>query len=65
MVVARELTKVFEEFFRGTTQEACEYFQKKTPKGEFVLMLGSENRHNKKRYESEETEDSSEAFDQE
>lgn len=65
MVVARELTKVFEEFFRGTTQEACEYFQKKTPKGEFVLMLGPENRHNKKRYESEETEDSPEAFDQE
>lgn len=40
MVIARELTKIYEEFFRGTTEQALEYFQKKTPKGEFVLMLG-------------------------
>lgn len=40
MVVARELTKIFEEFFRGTTEEAKAHFAKKTPKGEFVLMLG-------------------------
>lgn len=39
MVVARELTKIFEEFFRGTVTEAAEYFQKKSPKGEFVLMI--------------------------
>lgn len=41
MVVARELTKIYEEFFRGTTEEALAYFQNKTPKGEFVLMLGA------------------------
>lgn len=40
LVVARELTKIYEEFFRGTTQQALEHFQKKSPKGEFVLMLG-------------------------
>ena len=39
MVIARELTKIYEEFFRGTTEQALEYFQMKTPKGEFVIML--------------------------
>jgi len=43
MVVARELTKIYEEFFRGTPQQALEHFQKKTPKGEFVIMLGAEH----------------------
>lgn len=41
MVIARELTKIYEEFFRGTTGQAMEYFQNKTPKGEFVLMLAA------------------------
>jgi len=41
VVVAREITKIYEEFFRGTTNQAAEYFSKKTPKGEFVVMLGS------------------------
>lgn len=41
LTVARELTKIHEEFFRGTTKEALEHFQKKNPKGEFVLMLGN------------------------
>lgn len=40
MVVARELTKIYEEFFRGTTEQAAEHFRSKTPKGEFVVMLG-------------------------
>ncbi len=40
MVIARELTKMFEEFFRGTTGEALAHFEKKSPKGEFVVMLG-------------------------
>ncbi len=41
LVVARELTKIYEEFFRGTAQDAYEHFTKKQPKGEFVLMLGA------------------------
>ena len=41
IVVARELTKIFEEFFRGTPQEALQHFQQKPPKGEFVILLGS------------------------
>ena len=40
IVVARELTKIYEEFFRGTTEEAYLHFQQKPPKGEFVVLLG-------------------------
>ncbi len=39
VVIARELTKMFEEFFRGTTQEASAHFKSKPPKGEFVVLL--------------------------
>jgi 16S rRNA (cytidine1402-2'-O)-methyltransferase len=39
MVIARELTKIHEEFFRGTVAEAYEYFQKKQPRGEFVILM--------------------------
>ena len=39
LVVARELTKMHEEFFRGTTEEALAHFEKKSIKGEFVLIL--------------------------
>lgn len=38
VVLARELTKKFESFYRGTAKEILE--ELKTPKGEFVLILG-------------------------
>ena len=41
ITVARELTKIFEEFYRGTAKEAYEYFSKKGIKGEFVIILGA------------------------
>ena len=41
LVVARELTKIYEEFFRGTAKEAYDYYSKKGQKGEFVIMLGA------------------------
>ena len=37
--ISRELTKLFEETFRGTVAEAISYFDAKNPKGEFVLIL--------------------------
>ncbi len=40
LVIAREITKIHEEFLRGTVQELAEHFKKQTPRGEFVLMLG-------------------------
>lgn len=42
IVIGRELTKIHEEFFRGTAKEALEHFNKATrPKGEFVVMVGA------------------------
>lgn len=44
LVIARELTKIHEEYFHGTAKEAYDHFRgpdgKKKPKGEFVVMLG-------------------------
>ena len=37
--VSRELTKLFEETFRGTIKESIEHFEKNKPKGEFVIVL--------------------------
>lgn len=39
--VCREITKIYEEAVRGTTQEAIVYFTNKPPKGEFVLVIGA------------------------
>jgi 16S rRNA (cytidine1402-2'-O)-methyltransferase len=38
-VLARELTKLHEEFWRGTLGEAIARYQKETPKGEFTLVV--------------------------
>jgi 16S rRNA (cytidine1402-2'-O)-methyltransferase len=40
--VARELTKKFETYHRGTAAEVLAYFQSHTPKGEIVLLVHSE-----------------------
>jgi 16S rRNA (cytidine1402-2'-O)-methyltransferase len=39
LVVARELTKVHEELFRGTVGEAIEQFTGRRPQGEFTLVV--------------------------
>ncbi len=39
VVVARELTKMFEEFQRGSAQSVLDHFSKKTPKGEITLLI--------------------------
>jgi len=39
MSVSRELSKMFEETIRGTVAEVQQYFETKTPKGEFVLVV--------------------------
>lgn len=44
-VVAREITKKFEEFQRGSLKELWQHFKKNTPKGECtVLVEGAEGR---------------------
>ncbi|MBC7876286.1 MAG: 16S rRNA (cytidine(1402)-2'-O)-methyltransferase [Anaerolineales bacterium] len=37
--VAREMTKMFEEFWRGPVSSAIEYFKSKEPRGEFTLVI--------------------------
>jgi len=42
--ISRELTKLHEETFRGSLQEAILYFEQKPPKGEFVLCLSGKSK---------------------
>lgn len=37
--IGREMTKLHEEFFRGTLPEARQYFENKPPRGEFTLVV--------------------------
>ena len=39
LVVAREMTKIHEEFFRGTASETLEYFSGKKIKGEITVVV--------------------------
>lgn len=41
--VARELTKVFETYHRGSAAAVLEEFKAKPPKGEMVLLIGGQN----------------------
>lgn len=38
--ICREITKIYEEAWRGTIPDAVHYFTDKKPKGEFVLVIG-------------------------
>jgi 16S rRNA (cytidine1402-2'-O)-methyltransferase len=42
--VSRELTKIYEENFRGTIDEALQYYTKKGVKGEIVLILSGKTK---------------------
>ncbi|NKE70504.1 16S rRNA (cytidine(1402)-2'-O)-methyltransferase [Candidatus Manganitrophus noduliformans] len=46
VVVAREITKMFEEFIRGTVTEVLEKIGKKTVKGEITLVVGGNREEN-------------------
>lgn len=39
IVCARELTKIHEEFIRGSVKEVIEYFNQNDPRGEFVVLV--------------------------
>ena len=40
--VAREMTKMFEEFWRGPISGALAHFQSQSPRGEFTLVVGGQ-----------------------
>lgn len=39
IVAARELTKIHEEFVRGSIEEVTNYFNENAPRGEFVILV--------------------------
>lgn len=39
LIVAKELTKIYEEIWSGAVKEAMDYFQKEKGKGEFVIIV--------------------------
>ena len=43
LCVARELTKKFEEFRRGTAAQLLSHYESKSPKGEITLVIAGEN----------------------
>jgi 16S rRNA (cytidine1402-2'-O)-methyltransferase len=43
LVVAREITKIFEEFASGSPAELLDHFSKKNPKGEFVVIMAGKD----------------------
>lgn len=42
--VAREMTKMFEEYWRGDVRGAVEYFKAQAPRGEFTLVVEGRSR---------------------
>ena len=42
--VSRELTKMFEETIRGTAKEVLDFYSKKPPKGEIVIVVGGKTK---------------------
>ena len=49
IAVARELTKKFEEIFRGYVSEAIEKFQAAPPRGEFTIVIAGKEQSRKER----------------
>jgi 16S rRNA (cytidine1402-2'-O)-methyltransferase len=47
-VIAREMTKKFEEFIRGGITDLITHFGKNTPKGEFTILIEGENSSSQK-----------------
>jgi len=44
IVLAREVTKKFEEFLRGTASELLALLATRSIRGEFVVLVGTERR---------------------
>lgn len=45
VVVARELSKMFEEFVRGTASDVHAHFEQNPPKGEIVVIIGKSEKN--------------------
>ena len=45
--IAREISKMYETFHRGTPKELLDYFEAKPPKGEIVIVISAKGKENK------------------
>lgn len=52
--VAREMTKMFEEYWRGTLSGAVEYFKSKEVRGEFTLVVEGKTKEESRKWTDEE-----------
>jgi 16S rRNA (cytidine1402-2'-O)-methyltransferase len=52
--VAREMTKMYEEYWRGPLSGAIEYFKSKDPRGEFTLVIAGKNEEERSLWSEEE-----------
>jgi len=52
--VAREMTKLYEEYWRGQVSGAIEYFKSKEPRGEFTLVIEGKKTEDRVRWTDEE-----------
>ena len=52
--VAREMTKLYEEFWRGPISGALEYFKSREPRGEFTLVVGGQSSAASRQWSEEE-----------
>ena len=51
--IAREMTKLYEEYFRGNISEAIAYFKSKEPRGEFTLVIEGKKTEDRRRWTKE------------
>ena len=51
--VAREMTKMYEEFWRGPISGALEYFKSREVRGEFTLVVGGNQTMDSRRWTEE------------
>lgn len=56
--VAREMTKLYEEYWRGPVSGAIEHFESKEPRGEFTLVIEGKQIEDRRRWTEEELLDS-------
>src|SRR5262249_48364751 len=52
--VAREMTKMFEEYWRGTASGAVEYFKSQPARGEFTLVIEGKSKAESGKWTEEE-----------
>lgn len=52
--IAREMTKLYEEFWRGNISEAIEHFKSKEPRGEFTVVIEGKKKEESEKWSEEE-----------